>query len=678
VSAAGEPDAGARYPTLIQDCNGNQIIVKYLAGGGGTTPDSSARIQEIRDARAVDLPSGRRTYSFLYGTGPIPHLLAISSHIGTAESYQFSYGVQSVRSPFDSHQDFGLVRTLTGVTDSAGLSHLFTYNAYAEMTDMVAPHGGTIAWDYGTFQFLDRGAVREVESREVVLLPGQRPLRYTLDRDPGDSHGVVHASAVLREPEDSGQRVWSFCDDASSPDLGLATAFEVRSAHGHKPLQRKEYTWSRTIGGAPYIGNIVTTVDPEDSEPKSARSEFVRDSFGNLVESRVYEFGDSLTPAKTHRFEYLRCDRAGRGEQQRSGRLGDSQRNPRHGPDLETRYSYNVLGKLSGVTMPRPEGTQQQEFTYDSGGRLLTRKHAESGPDARIYNADGTLATRTDAKGQCAVYGYDSYKRLVSVDRYGTDGALDQSQCVRYYYDANPLDPSFSQNVQGRLAAVRWGVTGVQPGQITEMYSYTPAGGPAGKRLRINRGEDNLDLDIACGFDAQGRVASLAYPGDGQSYTYSYDAAGRPARLSSGGVDLVKQAAVLDRLGSVRARASAKNGGQGHKALYFPFGEEAEPTPDDREKFGSYTRDSATGLDYAEQRYYSSTHGRFLTLDPCERSVRLTDPESWNRYSFVGNDPINRADPHGTCWYECGWSAEDVDYYYSYGGSGPAGTTRSA
>ena len=59
---------------------------------------------------------------------------------------------------------------------------------------------------------------------------------------------------------------------------------------------------------------------------------------------------------------------------------------------------------------------------------------------------------------------------------------------------------------------------------------------------------------------------------------------------------------VLDRLGSNR------EGGKD----YFPYGEERSATANPADKFATYERD-ATGLDYADQRYYLSSAGRFAT-----------------------------------------------------------------
>jgi len=79
----------------------------------------------------------------------------------------------------------------------------------------------------------------------------------------------------------------------------------------------------------------------------------------------------------------------------------------------------------------------------------------------------------------------------------------------------------------------------------------------------------------------------------------------------------------------------------------MPFGDEITSTSNDREKFATYTRDSYTGLDYADQRYYASTYGRFNTPDPYAGSAKPNSPGSWNRYSYTLGDPINGNDPTG-------------------------------
>jgi RHS repeat-associated protein len=101
---------------------------------------------------------------------------------------------------------------------------------------------------------------------------------------------------------------------------------------------------------------------------------------------------------------------------------------------------------------------------------------------------------------------------------------------------------------------------------------------------------------------------------------------------------------VTDRLGSVRANT------QGESFAYYPYGEERTNRPDGRDKFATYFRD-AVGQDYAGQRYYGAGMGRFWSPDPGGiKTARASDPTSWNRYAYVGGDPVNRFDPSGSYW----------------------------
>ena len=84
--------------------------------------------------------------------------------------------------------------------------------------------------------------------------------------------------------------------------------------------------------------------------------------------------------------------------------------------------------------------------------------------------------------------------------------------------------------------------------------------------------------------------------------------------------------------------------------------------PSDRTKFATYHRDE-DGWDYADQRYYSPGTGTFLTADPYIASGGAGEPGSWNRYAYVGGDPVNKFDPEGlkeaTTFCTAGYSAED-------------------
>jgi len=105
----------------------------------------------------------------------------------------------------------------------------------------------------------------------------------------------------------------------------------------------------------------------------------------------------------------------------------------------------------------------------------------------------------------------------------------------------------------------------------------------------------------------------------------------------------------LDHLGSPRVTLNSA-GARVAVHHYLPFGEErpvqSDPTLNDR-AFTGHQRDSETGLDYMVARYYSSSLGRFMSPDPASESINVENPQSWNRYAYVMNNPLRFIDPRG-------------------------------
>ncbi len=94
---------------------------------------------------------------------------------------------------------------------------------------------------------------------------------------------------------------------------------------------------------------------------------------------------------------------------------------------------------------------------------------------------------------------------------------------------------------------------------------------------------------------------------------------------------------VLDSSGNVLGR-------QGH----LPFGTEfGESGTQEKHHFTSYEAETESGTDYAVNRQYSQSVGRFGSADPYQANSYLVNPQSWNRYSYVENDPIHNVDPLG-------------------------------
>jgi RHS repeat-associated protein len=58
-------------------------------------------------------------------------------------------------------------------------------------------------------------------------------------------------------------------------------------------------------------------------------------------------------------------------------------------------------------------------------------------------------------------------------------------------------------------------------------------------------------------------------------------------------------------------------------------------------------RDAESGLDNFEARYYGSSMGRFMSPDGVFDGSSPDNPQSWNLYSYVQNNPIINTDPDG-------------------------------
>jgi RHS repeat-associated protein len=103
-----------------------------------------------------------------------------------------------------------------------------------------------------------------------------------------------------------------------------------------------------------------------------------------------------------------------------------------------------------------------------------------------------------------------------------------------------------------------------------------------------------------------------------------------------------------DRLGTKLVTNNAA--GTHYEQSTLPFGTalNAESSGFSNQVFTSYDRSAGTGLDYAQNRSYSSGQGRFTMVDPIGASASsVTNPQSNNLYAYVGNSPIDFVDPSG-------------------------------
>lgn len=194
------------------------------------------------------------------------------------------------------------------------------------------------------------------------------------------------------------------------------------------------------------------------------------------------------------------------------------------------------------------------------------------------------------------------------------------------------------------------------------------------------------------GYDAEGHLVSVSgattatfvYDGDGQRVIstigttttgfvgdhteWVVGAANQPTRYyNAGGLRLATRAAgvmyypLTDHLGSTTMTTDA-SGYSTAEIRYKAWGETRYTYGTQQTKHtytGQYSNVSDFGLMYYNARWYDSALGRFTSADTIVPDPN--NPTSYNRYSYVLNNPINLNDPSGR--WSCSADEKGVDCY---------------
>jgi YD repeat-containing protein len=310
-SSANEPDVGTRYPTVMQDTNGNQVFIHYQIGQGYNVPDTSARISVIEDVRATPTNynngSGpHQTYTFTYNSDPIPHLIGIANWIQTGEAFTFTYAVnQPLSSPFSSTAYANTTLLQSVLSTSTNIKHSFEFaGGFGELSRVILPYGGYIRWAYQPFTFANGTiTIREVQNR-YLSKDGSTETTYTLSRDAIDYSRNWHGAGYITDPTGA-VKSYIFSFDPSQWWNGLMTSFYQAGSAGQAPLRQLSFTWVQDPVSNPYIGSSSTTLDPNTSYQQITTTIQTLDAHGNVTQSQIYDFGNPSTPARIYANTYL-------------------------------------------------------------------------------------------------------------------------------------------------------------------------------------------------------------------------------------------------------------------------------------------------------------------------------------------------------------------------------------
>jgi RHS repeat-associated protein len=257
---------------------------------------------------------------------------------------------------------------------------------------------------------------------------------------------------------------------------------------------------------------------------------------------------------------------------------------------------------------PLPQGWHASSYTYSTDiPHAVAAVDRGSFTDSYSYDVNGNMTCRVE-KGMTYIQTYNAENRIASITR------LAGGSCAAPGSSAATWDFTYDGD-------------GVRTGQSYTAYTDGEPATPV-----ITRYYFGGALEVTNG--AVRKYYSLA----GQTVAMRDQQAGLQYLLT-------------DQLGSVVA-VVASDGTLTSQHRYLPFGEpradvsSPHSSPTDFGYTGQRALDEGMGgiMDY-KARFYSPYINRFLSADTIVPG--LHNPQSLNRYSYVGNSPINYVDPSG-------------------------------
>jgi len=263
---------------------------------------------------------------------------------------------------------------------------------------------------------------------------------------------------------------------------------------------------------------------------------------------------------------------------------------PLNSKDAQTcSYAHDDLARLSGVNCGSP---WSQTFIYDAFGNVTKSGSISWQPGYNAATNRYTLAgTSYDENGNLTA---DTFHTYTWDGNFGTPLSIDTTNLT---YDA-----------LGRLTETANGTTYTQ-------FVYGPTG-----KLATMHGQTVSKVFIAL---PAGDQAVYTGANNFQGYRHS------------------------DWLGSSRVESSTTQTKM-FDGAYAPFGESYSDSGSYDHFFTGQIPGVASDLYDFPYREYHPKQGRWLSPDPAGlAAVDFSDPQTWNRYTYVGNQPCSSIDPSG-------------------------------
>ena len=294
------------------------------------------------------------------------------------------------------------------------------------------------------------------------------------------------------------------------------------------------------------------------------------------------------------------------------------------GGDCWHRFSYDALDNLRSWSLG---GIKDRRYHYDPRNQLINIKNQDGQSIIGLgYDAQGNLSNKNGV-----TYDFDYGNRLREVKAAASPPA---STCTS---GPGCLEPSEPGGGGGTFIPDDSTPAPTASTGILERYLYDAGG------LRVLTAGANGN--VTSHYAKSGQLVRRVSEATNKETEYVYLAGSQLAqRERTGAGAWAVKYQHTDALGSPVAATDA-NRTVLDPTDWEPYGAAVNKPAYDGVGYTGHVMDGATGLTYMQQRYYDSSVGRFLSIDPV--SANNNDGDNFNRYSYANNNPYRFVDPDG-------------------------------
>lgn len=558
---------------------------------------------------------------------------------------------------------------ITSITQQNDRVRTFNYDGLGRVQSRVTPEQGTT-----TYTYFDDGlpqTITDARGAKATFTYNSRHLVTNVAYDTSQAPGVVSTPSASFGYDSAGNRT-SMTDGLGSmsytyDELSRLTS-ETRTFTGVG-------TYTLTYGGYNRAGQLTSFTNPW-----SAQVGYTYDKAGRLtgVTGSGYAGVSTYASGLTYRaFGSIKGMNYGNGRS--LSVTYDSRLRPTRwnfGTTQDYKYFYDYFNEHTGrvgYVQNMNDNRLDRSYEYDNFGRLA---YAHTGAEARAATAQGPWGTMD---GPYSLgFGYDLWGNVTHRFGWGGEvqgGTAGQTSDIYYTYGSTNRRTGFTYDAAGNLTndggqTFTYDATGQQVtasfGSLQQAYD--------GNALRVKKTENGATTYYLRSSAFGGTVvAEIVWNGSSWIWNrgYVYSGVGLLAVQSGSAVSWVHQDPIT------KSKRITNNAGTVISSIELdPWGADAGAAWSSNStfqprKFTTYDRDG-NGSDEAMFRRYNRWHSRFDQPDPYNGSYDITDPQSFNRYAYTQNDPVNFVDPSGTLpipcgpdnhGVECGWAGVSAGFW---------------